>query len=412
MEVRTLQRKTLLTLTLATLFSVNLAADPIKQEPFIPFNPEVLAQGGSFAAVAEGYNAFFTNPAGYALTEGEATFPTSTTWVHAKPDAVLPMLAAIDGDNEGASGSTEEVVVDLLEEQLTTNGFGLGTSLGFGYIGDRFALALNYGIDTYFYGRSFPLGLTGESTTELTFIAGYARNFHAGPVQIAAGANLRPLIRVYSLINSDTTAALLTDFTGVETGADSGSPLESIDAFNGWGVGVDAGVIARYRSFSLGIQGRDLFNTRLRYSLNSAQEVLDALGRGGLPASSQESIGAGDYIIPMEISFGAAYQPDLGALSNFVDPEIHAQVTDPFKVTDQDRDNPRSFWTRLHFGTEVTLLNFFDLRMGLNQGYLTLGAGLDLLFLETHFSVFTRELGRYPGDRPTSGAALEFALRM
>ncbi|MFP4330991.1 MAG: hypothetical protein ACLFP6_09745 [Spirochaetaceae bacterium] len=408
-----MHRYTLLPLCLATLLSLSLAADPIKQEPFIPFNPEVLGQGGSFAAVAEGYNSFFTNPAGYALTEGaEATFPTSTTWVHAKPDAVLPMLAAVDGDNEDETGSTDEAVVNLLEEQLTTNGFGLGTSLGLGYIGERFALALNYGIDTYFYGRSFPLGLTGESTTELTFIAGYARNFYAGPVQIAAGANLRPLLRVYSLVNSDTTAALLTDFTGVETGTEGGSPFESIDALNGWGVGVDAGVIARYRSFALGIQGRDLFNTRLRYSLNSAEQVLDALGQGGLPASSRESISTGDYIIPMEISFGAAYQPDLGPLSNFVDPEIHAQLTDPFKLTDQDRDNPRSFWTRLHFGTEVTLLNFFDLRMGLNQGYVTLGTGLDLLFLETHFTVFTRELGRYPGDRPTSGATLEFALRM
>ncbi|MFW6339149.1 MAG: hypothetical protein ACOC25_09485 [Alkalispirochaetaceae bacterium] len=387
-------------------------ADPITEKPFVPFSPEVLGQGGSFAAVAEGYNSFFTNPAGFALTEGEATFPSFTTWIHAKPDSILPMLAVIDGDNEDETGSTEETVVDLLEEQLTTNGFGIGSALGFGYIGNRVALGLSYGIDSYFYGRSFPLGLTGESTTELTFIAGYGHDFQAGPVQIAAGANLRPLLRVHSLIKSDTTAGIITDFTGVDTGAEGGSVLENIDALNGWGVGVDAGIIASYRDFSLGIQGRDLFNTRLRYSLNSAEEVVDALGRGGLPASSRESISAGDYIIPMELSFGLAYQPDFGALSNIVDPEVHAQVTDPFKLTDQDREKARSFWTRLHLGTEITLLNFFDVRMGVNQGYVTLGAGMDLLFLEAHFSVFTRELGRYPGDRPTSGAALEMALRM
>ena len=407
-------KQRLLPLLLLCLLGVAVTsfADPIKEKPFIPFSPEVLGQGGSFAAVAEGYNSFFTNPAGFALTEGEATFPSFTTWIHAKPDSILPMLAAIDGDNEDESGSTEETVVNLLEEQLTTNGFGIGSALGFGYIGNRVALGLSYGIDSYFYGRSFPLGLTGESTTELTFIAGYGRTFQAGPVQIAAGADLRPLLRVHSFINSDTTAAIITDFTGVDTGTEGGSVLENINALNGWGVGVDAGIIAKYRSFSLGIQGRDLFNTRLRYSLNSAEEVVDALGQGGLPASSQASIDAGDYIIPMELSFGLAYQPDLGALSNIVDPEVHAQVTDPFKLTDQDREKARSFWTRLHLGTEVTLLNFFDLRMGVNEGYVTLGAGMDLLFLEAHFSVFSRELGRYPGDRPTSGAALEVALRM
>lgn len=407
-------KRRLLTLLLLCFFGagVVVAADPIKEKPFIPFSPEVLGQGGSFAAVAEGYNSFFTNPAGYALTDGEATFPSFTTWFHAKPNSILPMLAAIDGDNDDESGSTDEKVVNLLQEQLTTNGFGIGSALGFGYIGNRIALGLSYGIDSYFYGRSFPLGLTGESTTELTFIAGYGRTFQAGPVQIAAGADLRPLLRVHSFINSDTTAAIITDFTGVDTGTEGGSVLENINALNGWGVGIDAGVIAKYRDFSFGIQGRDLFGTRLRYSLNSADEVVDALGRGGLPANSQESIDAGDYIIPMELSFGAAYQPDLGALSSIVSPELHAQVTDPFKLTDQDRDKARSFWTRLHLGTEITLLNFFDLRAGLNQGYVTLGAGMDLLFLEAHFSVFSRELGRYPGDRPTSGAALEVALRM
>lgn len=397
---------------LGLLPSLALSADPIKEEPFIPFSPEVLGQGGSFAAVAEGYNSFFTNPAGFALTEGEGTFPSFTTWFHAKPDAILPMLATIDGDNKDESGQTEETVVDLLEEQLTTNGFGLGASVGLGYIGNRFALGLSYGTNNYFYGRSFPLGITGESTEELTFVAGYGQTFRAGPVLIAAGADLRPFLRVHSFIDSDTTANLITDFTGVETGTGGGSVLDSIDALNGWGVGIDAGVIAKYRDFSFGIQGRDLFNTRLRYSLNSAQEVVDAVRQGGLPAGSREPISPGDYIIPMELSFGLAYQPDLGDLSNIVDPEVHMQVTDPFKLTDQDREGARSFWTRLHFGTEVTFLNFFDLRFGLNQGYVTLGAGMDLLFLEAHFAVYTRELGRYPGDRPTSGAALELALRM
>lgn len=407
-----MKRALTLLLTLSFLPGLALFADPIKEEPFIPFSPEVLGQGGSFAAVAEGYNSFFTNPAGFALTKDEATVPSVTTWFHAKPDSILPMLAAIDGDNEDETGETEESVVDLLEEQFTTNGFGLGAAVGFGYIGDRFALGLSYGTNNYFYGRSFPLGITGESTEELTFVAGYGQTFQAGPVQIAAGADLRPFLRVHSFIDSDTTANLINDFTGVDTGTEGGSVLESIHALNGWGVGIDAGVIAKYRDFSFGIQGRDLFNTRLRYSLNTADEVVKAIRQGGLPASSQEPISPGDYVIPMELSFGLAYQPDLGDFSNFVDPEVHMQVTDPFKLTDQDRDRARSFWTRLHFGTEVTFLNFFDLRMGLNQGYVTLGAGMDLLFLEAHFAVYTRELGRYPGDRPTSGAALELALRM
>ena len=229
---------------LLSLLAVALvsADEPIRERAFTPFSAEVLGQGGSFAAVAEGYNAFFTNPAGYAFTEGEGTFPSISTWVHARPDSILPMLATIDDDNKDESGSTQDEVVSLLKEQLTTNGFGLGTAVGLGYIGNRIALGLSYGIDTYFYGRSFPLGLIGESTTELTFIAGYGQKFDVGPVEVGAGANLRPLIRVRSFIDSDTTAVMITDFTGVDTGTEDSSYLDNINALNGWGVGVDAGL--------------------------------------------------------------------------------------------------------------------------------------------------------------------------
>ncbi|MDA3950171.1 MAG: hypothetical protein PF508_13250 [Spirochaeta sp.] len=418
-------------LFLATLLLVSapLAAERIKQPEFRRMNPEIMGQGGSYAAVAEGYSSLFTNPAGIALTtEPELTLPSATVWAHSRPDLLLSTIGAFSGDAsdtaaDGTEKSQEDLIIDTLREQFTTNGFGIGSALGTGYVGNRIGIGLEFGFDSYLYGPTFPLGLGGEINSRLALAVGYGYPFELGPVTLAVGGTLRPSLRASSFVDSDTAASLITQFTGVDTGdvetgtgtEESGGLFDTLTALNGWGVGFDAGVIAEYRPFRLGVQARNLFNTQMDYSNNSINEIIDAAGEGGLPAkptdSNDPSYVSDTYVIPMEIGFGGAWQPDLGAYSAIFDPELHAQVTDPFKLTDQDRERARSFWTRLHFGTEMTFLQFFDLRFGINQGYFTMGTGLDLAFLEIQFAMYSQEYGRYPGDQQVGGAALEFALR-
>lgn len=52
---------------------------------------------------------------------------------------------------------------------------------------------------------------------------------------------------------------------------------------------------------------------------------------------------------------------------------------------------------KLHLGTEVSY-GLIDLQAGLNQGYLTYGAGVDLWFLELQAAVYATELGTYGGQ--------------
>ena len=53
----------------------------------------------------------------------------------------------------------------------------------------------------------------------------------------------------------------------------------------------------------------------------------------------------------------------------------------------------------------------FALRAGLNQGYITLGGGMRFAAFNADLAVFTRELGTYLGDKPSSGASLSISLR-
>lgn len=413
---RILAAALLLFLTLFT--NPVLMAQTIRQREFVPLSPRIMAQGRSHVATARGYESLFTNPAGIAWTEEpELTLPSLTLWAHSRPDLLLSTIGALGAD-ETLDEQEGDPVLDILKEQFTTNGFGMGAALGIGYVGQGIGVGFNVATDSYLYGETFPLGLEGEVHQQMMLTIGYGRPFEVGPVALALGGTLRPIIRISSIVDSEAAADLVSEFFGVdaeEDGEGGGDPLDTLTALNGYGVAFDAGIMARYESFTLGVQARNLLNTNMEYARHSLGDVADAIASGGLPSRpgdrSDPSYVSEKYVIPVEYSFGLAWQPHLGDLAVILDPKLHFQVTDPFKLTDPDRNRPRSFWTRLHLGSEVRILNFFDYRLGLNQGYLTTGFGVDMAFFNISFAIYSQEYGRYPGDQQVGGASLEFAFR-
>lgn len=53
---------------------------------------------------------------------------------------------------------------------------------------------------------------------------------------------------------------------------------------------------------------------------------------------------------------------------------------------------------KIHLGTEASIA-FFDLRAGLNQGYVTYGGGIDLWFFQLDAAIYATELGTYAGQQ-------------
>jgi len=191
----------------------------------------------------------------------------------------------------------------------------------------------------------------------------------------------------------------------MRTGGDILSALDSSNALYGIGVGFDLGAILDMGGLSVGLSIRDLLGTTFFYSEAPFGTVLDSLGQTQtLPEGEAPS---DTYTIPMNVSAGAAYNPDLGPLKVIVDPTVHIGLTDVVGVI----QNARSPWALLHIGAEAKVLSVLTVQAGLNQGYLTAGAGLHLLFLDLNMAIFTRELGTYLMDKPSSGATFEVAIR-
>ena len=105
------------------LCSTTAFAAQINEEPFLPLSPAIMGQGGSFIADAQGYNAFFYNPAGFSRGSGAFTLASSSTWIYARPDMLITQIV------QAATGSqSQSSLVNFINTQVTTGGLGVGSS--------------------------------------------------------------------------------------------------------------------------------------------------------------------------------------------------------------------------------------------------------------------------------------------
>jgi hypothetical protein len=389
-----MHKRTLAVLFLLSLAPALFAAEPVLESPPVPVLPEVLAQGGSFIANAQGYGALFYNPAGFASARGSLTLLSATGWVYARP---VRLLEAVSDRGRPTA------LTSLFEEEVTSGGFGAGASVGIGYVGRGLGLGAVLDLDSYLWGPS-ALGAQGTLDASLSFVAGLAIPLHLFGLKLTLGADLRPLIRIQVPVDYTATFGILD---ALQSGGDPLSALRASPTRFGYGFGIDLGAILDLGNLKFGLVVRDFLNTRVSYTVSTFGEVLDSLrDTGGFPAGGASL--PTEYLIPMDLGVGLAYRFDLGAKSRIIDPVVHAALSDLIGVIREGR----SAWTALHLGAEVRLLRFLALRAGLNQGYFSFGGGLRLLALDLNAAVFTREMGRSFGDRSSSGVTVEAALRL
>lgn len=396
----------ILTILSASLFA---EAEYRFDSPFGWQSPEIMAQGGSFTAIASGFNSLMTNPAGFAMSktykyieseniEGERVVEKKekgeVTILGVLPYAMLNPFTFTEDLNAGGE------IIDTVLNQTTSNGLGAGVQVGGGYVGYGFGFGLINTVDMMFPQSDNILGINGDVTITSAFVGGYAHKFNLGFMNLAVGADLRPMWRVkIKDININTVFALMGE------GSEEGLDLSGIDVLTGFALGIDMGAIAEVGMFSFGLSLRDIGHTRYLYQ----QTNLEAASID--PFSGTEYDGL-DYITPMTLRLGAAIHPDLGSLNRLIDPKVHIEYNVPIVNSDKIADyETQSFWVNLNAGAEVKLLSFLSLRAGYSSGYLSAGLGLDLVIAELNAALYSQETGTHSGSNQQMGAAVELAFR-
>jgi hypothetical protein len=393
--------KRLLFVALLTLcFTVTLPAADIYELGLSPVIPGLMAQGGAAVATARGWDSFFTNPAGFSRDGGTFTVLEAGAWLYARPDRLIGIA------QEAIAGGVGPGMLTLVNDEITGGGFGIGASAGIGYAAKGLGLGMVIVTDSYFWGPTF-LGMGGDLTATVGFMGGMSFPLQAGPFVIHVGGTLRPMVRIHTLLpNADALAFFDNYFNLGMSFIDS---LGAANAVYGVGVAMDLGAIAELGWFTFGLSIRDLGGTVFNYSIDDFATLAAVFGSElRLPPGAAVS---DRYVIPMDVGFGVGFHPKLGKFSNILDPSLHVDLTDMVNTIGGAIAGDSSIWKMFHLGAELRILRVLSGWAGLNQGYFTFGAGLDLFVVEINASMFTRELGDFLGDRPSSGFTLEVALR-
>jgi hypothetical protein len=388
-----------LSVLIASLFAEASFATAFKEEPFAPFSPDVLGRGGSILSDVSGYNSFFYNPAGFSRENGSVTLGSAESWIISRPDLLLGLGQKIIGGTAVVPGD----IVNFMSGQVTTGGIGVGGSAGIGYVGNGLGLGAVLIVNSLLSGPTL-LGMNGDLTATLGFLGGLSVPFDVLGMKIHVGGSVRPMIRIHVPVSGAVAFNMLY---AVATSADVFTALSSANALYGVGIGLDAGAIAEWGWFTFGLSIRDLAGTQFRYTSNSFGTLWGTLSTQLEFPAAGTLVTSDTYTIPMDIGAGIALHPDLGTFNNILDPSLSIDLRNVVGAL----DGSASIWTLLHAGAELKILSLFTLRGGLNQGYLTVGAGVKLLFLDFNFALFTNELGAYIGDKPSAGATLEAAIR-
>jgi len=373
-------------------------ANTINEIPFMPMSPGLLGRGGSGIADARGYDALFTNPAGFSRDPSAFTLSSTTSWVYARPDEFLGLLGQF-----AAGTSSTSSLLTFMSNQVTRGGLGAGAAWGIGYVGGGLGLGASLILDSTLSGPSL-LGATGNLTGTIGFIVGLSVPFDLAGFKVHVGGDVRPMVRVHAPLPNSAAVDMLD---ALANGGDVLAALGTAQTFYGVGIGLDAGVIAELGWFNVGISIRDLAGTQFRYNYSTFSAVQSAITSSLQFPTTGTLETANQYTIPMDIGIGLDFHPDLGTLANIVDPTVTLEMRNLVGAL----AGTAVPWTLLHAGVETRFFSFFTVRGGLNQGFLTAGAGMKFLFFDLNFAVFTRELGLHVGDQPLSGMTMDASLR-
>jgi hypothetical protein len=392
-------------LTAALLVVTATAALPaadVYEFGLCPMIPGLMAQGGAEVATARGWDSFFTNPAGFSRDGGTFTVLEANAWLYARPDRMIGLAQQV------ISGGPVADLIPLLNAEITGGGFGVGASTGIGYAAKGLGLGMVVVVDSYLWGSSL-LSIAGDLTATIGFMGGMSFPLQAGPFLIHVGGTLRPMVRIHTLIPNIVATDMFLALAVPGTSILEALIAANAEAVYGVGVAMDLGAIAELGWFTFGLSVRDLGGTVFNYSIDQLDTLIAVFGSElRLPPGAAVS---DRYVIPMDVGFGVGFHPKLGKFSNILDPSLHVDLTDMVNTIGGAVSGSSSIWKMFHLGAELRILRVLTGWAGLNQGYFTFGAGLDLFVVEINASMFTRELGDFLGDRPSSGFTLEVALR-
>lgn len=319
-----------------------------------------MGMGGAFTAVSDDENALFYNPAGLnRIKPGEGKIVVLNPGVVVNSSA-MNVIGKI-------SDKLTKDPIDALSPHIGQNMHAnVMTSMPF-WVKHNYGIALllpNLSNNTTLR-RNVALTAIEDVTVDSGLIFGMSHGFLQDRLSI--GADIKFLVRGAGHITMDAVQ-LYT------------KKAVSFKDIGGYGFGVDADLGAMYT-----------FN-KVAFFIPTVGMTIKNIGATKFPTRFDDNANVDlpdRFRLKRSVSFGSKFElPNVWRFTKWV-----------FAFDINNIGLGGSLFKKVHLGTEAWLFDFFGLRTGVNQGYLTFGMTLDIPVMQVDFYTYAEELGESVGTK-------------
>lgn len=412
-------------LVLAMCFSFAFAAD--KQTVFtyddidFTFQPTFTrynAMGQSGLAAAGRMDSFYTNPA--ALAEGRfgLSLPTVAVTMYniqklvSDPEAMTIVNSMVDGTAD------DNAAVDLADRMIKNLGSGYNTlatiDAGAGAAFGAFGLGANVQVKLHTLAKGSSNVANVKVIPEVNLAQTVALGLNiiktdALKLQIGAAGHF-----VYKAYLQGQDAATVSSLLSGDDETDVQKELLwNTPTMGGYAVPVDLGVTLSLANDAVRLSAtvNNLNGTYHMSSYDSFANMTNSVAGTEVftPEEGYEAKESTEFEIetPWTLNFGFAFAPKI-----IFKPVITADLVDMLgmvKSFGSDSFRAEDLLLHLNAGAEISVL-CFNLRAGINRGYMSVGAGVGLLGMRVDATYGWQEFGAELGDKPVDSFTIRFNL--
>ena len=365
----------------------------IMSEKFQPVNAVMLGMGNSGLSLENNKYALFNNPSSIGENKFSLNLPSVGLTVYHLYDFAIKKDENGESFIDRISKSGDEMdggklvsdVLDIVGSQfsaLAEVDASVGLTLPFGV---GFGVYVNDGVYTY----------AGSVLDRLnaSFAIGYGHKVNfSDDLSLSLGLSFKYNILLF---NQRIKATKLTE-------ADDGIENMELTVLVGKAIPIDIGATIKWKGLSSALV---ISNINSDYEMSIIQQK----GFSSIPETS--TLKYDDFNLKGRVvaNLGFGYELD-GAISLRAALDV-VDLTGLFdKLGDEDLSKTRVVLKHINTGVEVGLFDTLLLRAGLQSGYLSFGASLDLFALRMDMAYFFKELGDASGQKKLNGFTVRFNL--
>ncbi|MBN2861309.1 MAG: hypothetical protein JXK93_13670 [Sphaerochaetaceae bacterium] len=375
-------------------------------QSFSPTSVRSEGMGGSGLATSRGLESIYINPANLAQQRFALSMPSISLSAYNVKNIIDEGI--IQDVLDGNAG--EATALAYLDTIVAAKGELLTTDIQMGFAGGGFGLSLDLQEKLHNIDVGADTNIIAEINASAAVAIAFSLPLIDDLLTVDAGAVVRPTYTAYTqrigaqnIINSAFSEGsdILQQF------------LEDNQLAAGYAVPVDVGVnVNGPLGVRLSAVARNLNGVYTMYQYSEAGTWLNEMlalveAEPVYTGTSSESTEL-TIEVPWSLDLGLGWDIPLGSLSSLVRPTISVDLVDVATLQETLADDPDAVWDHLIAGAELRILSMLDARFGLNKGYMSIGAGFDLLLFHIDAAYYWREFGANIGDRPVDALTVRF----